>query len=363
MTGNWKTVRMILVVFVIAVLGTVSIAFSQSADDDVFAVVKVTNPEDVVAQIGMLVDKVEPGMGAMVNGMAMGQLQMLLKNPQWAGIDKTGDFTVVVMDPMKYPSPVALVLPMTNATEYVDILKQAMTGGEEVDGAMKFGQEGAQQMFFASSGNLGVLADNVAMVTSVKALIDAESPALKTASVAQGQLTASVAVTKIMASVRPMIEGFSQMMIMGMTQNMAGGEEGAQPPTAAITGALQAELNALLGLLDQTAKVELGISVDPGQGLRLMKAAFPLPDTAMANFFAAQTPKKSEMLGYLPGDAALVASGSMNFTPEFIEGYAAFARNLGSMAGSDDPAAAEKMVQFTKEAMAAFGGGLRVKCV
>ena len=71
MTRNWKTVRAVVVVLVVIVLGTVPVAYSQSAEDDVFAVVKVINPENVVAQIGMLVDKVEPGMGAMVNGMAM----------------------------------------------------------------------------------------------------------------------------------------------------------------------------------------------------------------------------------------------------------------------------------------------------
>ena len=53
----------------------------------------------------------------MVNGMVMGQLQMILQNPQWVGIDKTGEFSVVVLNPMTAPSPVAVLLPLTSEDE------------------------------------------------------------------------------------------------------------------------------------------------------------------------------------------------------------------------------------------------------
>jgi hypothetical protein len=355
-TGLKKFSVSMLVALIIMAVGPLSVAYSQMADDDVFGVIRVTNPEDVVAQVGMLVDKVEPGMGAMVNGMAMGQLQMLLKNPQWIGMDKTGEFTVIVLDPNKYPAPFALLVPLTNEGEYVEVLKQAVPGFEEVDGVIKFGEEGMPQAYFVSAGALGVLADNAEVATQVKALVDGGSQALKSAPIVKGQVTASIALTKVMVSVRPMIEGFAQMAVMGMTQEMAEDEAaaGAAEPMA---GMLQSEINTILGLLEQTDKLELGLTVNPDEGARLMEVIVPVPDTALAKFFAAQSPEKSDMLGFLPVDSALVSSGSINFTPEFIDGYAEFSKAIGSAASPEDVESAEKMAQFTKDAMMAFAGG------
>jgi hypothetical protein len=284
---------------------------------------------------------------------------MLLQNPQWIGMDKMGEFSVVVLDPMKYPSPVALVVPLTSEAEFIDVLKQAMTGGEEVDGVLKFGEEGMQQMYFAGAGATGVLADNTAVAAQVKALLDAGSPVFKSEPKVKGQITASVAMTKVMASVRPMIEGFAQMAVMGMTQEMAE-DDTAAGAAAPMAGMLQAEIATILGILEQVDMLELGVSVNPDEGVRLMKAVMPLADSSLANFFAAQAPEKSDMLGFLPADSALVSSGFITFTPEFIDGYAEFSKAISAAASPDDVEGAERIAQYTREGMMAFAGGFAV---
>ncbi len=353
--GCKKFVVGVLLSMAMLIVGPLA-AYSQPADADVFGVIKVTDPEGLVSKIGLLVDNVEPGMGTMVNGMAMGQLQMLLKNPQWVGVDKMGEFSVVIMNPMMYPSPIALLLPLTSEAEFVDVMKQAMTGGEDVDGVLKFGAEGTQQMFFAGAGSVGVLADNAALAAQVKALAESGSPLLNVAPVVNGQISASIALSKIMTAFGPMIEQYSQMAVMGMSQGMAEDEAaaGAAEPMANM---VQSELDTVIGLLQQADMLELGITVNPDDGVRVMESVKALPDSGLAKFFAAQAPEKSDMIGFLPADSALVSSGSFVLTPEFIDGYAAFSKAIGAAATPEDAAGAEKLAQFTKDMLMASAGG------
>jgi hypothetical protein len=343
-TGIRKCVVCVLLSLTVFVMSPA--AYSQPAEADVFGVIKITDPEGLVGKIGQLVDHVEPGMGMMVNGMVMGQLQMLLKNPQWVGVDKVGEFSIVVLNPMTHPSPVALVLPLTSEADFVGVMKQNMTGGEDVDGVLSFESNG-MSLFFAGAGNMGVLADNADMVAAVKDLIEADAPILKDAPVAKGQITASVAFSKIMTELAPMIEGFSQMAMMGMMQDEA---------TAGMADVLQAEMNTVIDLLQQTDTLELGITVDPDAGVRLMEAVKAVPGSAMANFFAAQAPAKSDLLGFLPADAAVVSSGVIAYTPEFIEGYANFSKAISLAASPEDAAGADRMAEYVKEMMLTTDG-------
>ncbi len=354
MQRRWKRcVVGMMLSMILLVVGPLA-ASSQPADIDVFGVIKVTDPEGLVAKIGMLVDNVEPGVGAMVNGMAMGQLQMILQNPQWVGVDKLGEFSVVITNPMM-GSPAALLLPLTNEAKFVDTMKQAMTGGEEVDGVLQFGEEGMQHMFFAGAGSVGVLADNAAMVAQIKALVESGSPLLDADLTVKGQITASIAMSKIMTAFGPMIDQYSEMAVMGMSQGMAEDEAdaGAAEPMANM---VQAEINSLVGLLQQIETLELGITVNPDDDVRVMKAVKAMPDSEVAKFFAAQAPEKSDMLGFLPADAALVSSGSLELTPEFIDGYADFSKAIGAAASPEDAASADKMAQYTKDMMLAGSG-------
>ena len=53
----------VLVVMMSMTLGLGNLASAQAPEDDVFAVVKISNPETLLPAIGALVDKFQPGMG------------------------------------------------------------------------------------------------------------------------------------------------------------------------------------------------------------------------------------------------------------------------------------------------------------
>lgn len=351
------TVRMMLVSFVFTVIlvGMLPAAFAQAPTDDVFGVIRITNPEGSLAEVAKLIDKVTPGMGQMATGMATMQLQQVLQNPEWKGLDKAGEYTVVVLDPMKNPSPVAIIVPVIGKDDFVNVLKQSKTGGEEVNGIYKFGQD-TQLLFAAFTGKSGILADNEQIVTQVKALVDSKNAFITQAPLVKGQMTASVAVSKIIAATKPMLEGFTQMMMMGMQQGAAQEQQGAaQPPVAELQNVMQAEMNALIGLLEQTDTLQLGIAVNADDSVRITQIVAATANSAMATFFAAQAPKKTTLAGFIPADSAVIATAAMKFTPEFIAGYADFSKAISTAMNAQDAATADKMAQLTKDSMALMG--------
>jgi hypothetical protein len=349
--------------------GSLNVTYAQSADAGVFAVVKLSNPGDFIAKTSQFAEKLQPGMGAMINSMMVGQ--MVFKNPNWAGMDLAGEYTAVVLNPMMYPqSPVALIAPVTSKDEYLGILSQSLTGGEEMEGIHSFTQPNQRGFFAAFTGDTAILGEDTNVVTQVKALVEANDPILTEVSAVKGQLAAFLPVSKILTAVRPMIDGFRQMMMSGMGQGMPQGEgaqsegaqpegeqpESAQPPIEPIKNILQAEIDMLLSLLEQTEKLQLGVDVQPEEGLRLSKAVFPVEGSNVAKFLMVQSPQKSSLLGFIPADSAIVGSGSIKFTPEFIAGYAEFTKAISSAASETDPAMADKMAQWTRDILEAFGG-------
>jgi hypothetical protein len=238
------------------IAGSMNMTYAQVTDADVFAVIKVNDPDGFIANIGKLVDKVEPGMGAMVSGMILGQMQMILKNPEWIGMDKTGEYTAVVLNPMTYQQPVALIVPVTGKDEYLNILSQSLTGGEEMDGIYTFADPTQKEMFFAFAENIGILADDASVAGQIKALVAEKNPVLTEVPTVKGQLTVSLPVKKILTTVRPMIDGFKQMLLPGMGAEMPKeGEvqpEGEQPegtppqPPEAVKNMLLTEIDMAL---------------------------------------------------------------------------------------------------------------------
>jgi hypothetical protein len=359
----WKRCGFLSVLFMICIICvTGHLAHAQSVEDDVFAVIKVEHPDAFIANIGKLVDQVEPGLGTMTSGMILGQLQQLvLKNPEWRGMEKAGMYTVVILDPMKYQSPLAVVAPLTDKDEYVGALSQTMGASEEVGGVYTFGKElSTPNMFVAITTDMSVISDDDSVTRLVKTLVAANSPILTDVPVVNGQLTASLSMSKILVSVRPMIEGFTQIMMMGMEQGMAQSGEGqpeeAQPPMEPFKNVLQTEIDVALALLEQAETLQLGVTIRPEEGIRLTKAVFPVAESSMAKFFAAQSPQRSPLLGAMPADSALIASGFINFTPEFITGYTEFSEAVGSIMAGEDASAAENMTQLTEDAFVVFGG-------
>lgn len=355
--GRKSVVKSLVVLVVVCIFfGTVNIGYAQVPEADVFAVVKVNNPQELMPNIAQFIDKFQPGMGGMINPMMVGN--MVFNNSNWAGMDMAGEYTAVVLNPMKYPqAPFALVFPLTNKDEYISALSQTLAGGEEMEGIYSFTRPTQKILFATFTGNAGVISDSKDVALQVKMLVENDSPILKEAPAVKGQISALLFVKEILLTMRPMIEMFKQQMLMGMQQGMGegAGEDVQPPPVEGIANILQAEVDILLSLLDQTEKAHLGVGFE-SDGLRLAKAVFPVSGSNMEKFMAAQTPKKSSLLGFIPEDSGIIGSVSLNTTPEFVDGYVAFVKMMSDPDPTTDEAIAEQMVGWIKQGLEVFNG-------
>lgn len=344
------------------VFGVVESARAQSPEADVFAVIKVSNPQELIPSIAQFIDKFQPGMGAMADPMMIGD--QVFSNPEWVGMDMAGEYTAVLLNPMKYPqNPVALVVPLTNKDEYLGVLSEMLAGGEEMEGIHTFTRPDQRSFFLSFAGDKGIITESQDVSMQVKALIDGDSQLLKEVPVVKGQVTAFISVNKVLMTVRPMIEMFKQSLLMGMQQGMPQGEgegvqppppEGAQPPPG-VQNILLAEIDMLLSILDQTEKLQLGVGLE-ADGVRLSKAVFAVSGSNLEKFMAAQTPKKSSLLGFIPEDSGIMGSASLNTTPEFVDGYVAFVKMMSTLDPTTDEARAEQIVGWVKQGLEVFNG-------
>lgn len=349
------------IVFMLVVALSLSIsmhlAYAQAPDADVFAVINLSNPEAFIPSVGQFIDKFQPGMGGMVNPMMVGN--MVFKNPNWAGMDMAGDYQAVVLNPMKYPqSPYALIMPVTNKDEYLGGLAQNLTQGEESNGMYTFTQPNQKNIFVAFAADKGILAENADVAAQAKQLVEGNNEVLSEVPAVKGQLTAFVSVSKILVTMRPMIDMFKQQMMSNMQQGMPqteGSAEGAPAPAPGLQNVIQQEVDMLLAILDQTDQLQLGVGVEES-GLRLSKAVFGVSESAFEKFMAAQTPQKPNLLGVISDDAAVIGSGTINLTPEFIEGYVNFMKGISAVGKATDQATVENVANWARQIMQVFAG-------
>ena len=345
-----KRVVQAIVVFSVICLtfGTIQTTYAQAPEDDVFAVVKLNDPQTLLPAIGQLVDKFQPGMGGLINPMMVGN--MVFKNPNWTGMDMAGEYSVVVMNPMIHGNnPLAIIVPLTNNDEYMGALSQMLTGGEEADGIYTFTQQNQKNVFVALAGNSGILTESSEIAAQVKSLVEANSQLLSEVPVVKGQVTASIALNKILVALQPMVDMLKQQLLMGVPQG-AGEGSGEE-----LKQTVEAELNVLLSLISQMDKIQLGVGLEP-EGVRIAKAVLAMSDSNLEKFMAAQSPQKSSLLGVIPADSAILASGTINFTPEFTAVYIHFLKAMVGVAEDMDEETLGKLVGWAEKAFAVFGG-------
>ena len=80
----------------------------------------------------------------------------------------------------------------------------------------------------------------------------------------------------------------------------------------------------------------------------------------LAKFMEAQTPQPSNLLSVVPADSGVLMTGSINFTPEFKEGYVGFLKSMVNAGEAADQAMIEKLAAWAEEALEAFGGDFAV---
>ncbi len=336
---------------VVMMVGSSIPAVAQSPESDIFGVIHVKNPQELLPTIAQFVDTFQPGMGGMVNSMMVGN--SVFFNPQWTGMDMTGEYTIVVLNPMKYAqAPFAVVFPLTSQDEYLGAVSQTLTGGEDVDGIYTFTKPTQQNMFVTFAGDAGIMSDSQDVAAQVKGLLESESAALQETMKVKGQITGLLAMQDIFTALKPTIEMFKQQMLSGMQQGMAEGEKEGMPPAAGMTKIVQTEIDMVLGLVEQTQKAHIGISFEEN-GLRLSDAVFPVSGTSLEQFMAAQTPTSSSLLGLMPGDAGILASGAIELTPKFIERYLEFTKVMMSATPEAD---VQKAMDLGRQYFEIFGG-------
>lgn len=141
---------------------------------------------------------------------------------------------------------------------------------------------------------------------------------------------------------------------MGMQQGMSEGEDESSSADA-MAEIAETEFDIALSLLSQSETVQLGISLEDA-GLRLSKAVFAAADSDLGAFMEAQNPKKSALLEMLPSDSAVLMSASIEFTPEFQEGYLNFFEMMLGLDEEMDDATLETLLGLVESAFEAFGG-------
>jgi hypothetical protein len=239
-------------------------------------------------------------------------------------------------------------------------------------------------------GKAGILAPNQNLLTQTRTLLAEQSPVLREPAVAPGQIAANLVFSRILPVVTPFLEIFKQLLLSSVTpspvtpqpatpqssNNAASGVATATPEqvpanqgipqpgqgnltpeqATAIRNTLALEIDTLIALLKQIERVQFGVQVQPEQGVRITKTVFPMANSALAKFSAAQTPQKSELLGVIPADSALIGSGLFNFTPELIAEYADLTKKIGNLTPGANPGEIAKMAQWTASIAQSFGG-------
>ncbi|GAK52420.1 hypothetical protein U14_03671 [Candidatus Moduliflexus flocculans] len=357
---NTKKLIVALMIACVTILG-VEFAQAQAPEDDVFGVVHVKNLDALLPKIGAFIDQFQPGMGGMVNTMMVGN--MLFHNPNWAGMNAAGDFTAVILNPMKFPgNPVAILAPVTNKDEYLKALGQTLTKGKETNGVLAFTTPEQKGLFISVVGDQAIMTESAEVAALAKSLVDGKSALLSDAHVVKGQISASLSMAKLMTAMQPMIDMFKQQMLMSLEQGTnAQGEAQTDQQKAeaqAVKGIVEAEVDVFLSLAAQVDKVQWGVGFEDN-GLRLAKSVLALPNTNLAKFMAAQKPKTSDLMGVIPADSAILMSGSIMMTPEFKNGYVEFMKAITTAAQTAQAADAktiETVATWAQAILNAFGG-------
>jgi hypothetical protein len=353
----------ILLGFVL-LLGTDNRVGSQpvSKSEEVFAIISLNNPGQLIKDIGQLVESIQPGMGVLVNSAVVGQA--IFKNPTWAGMDMGGKYLAVILNPQKYSqSPYAITIPLTHRAGYLATLSQSLKKEKEEGGIYTFKEPASEKRVFVTfTRKVAILSENKEVARQVKELVEKNNPALKSTPLVKGAITASVPVSKILTTFQPMIEAMKQQMLMGLEkqtrppQQEESKDQASQTPlqAEAVKKILQTEVDLVLSILGQIETLDLGINVK-AEGLRISQSILSVKGSNVANFINLQSPQKSSLLGFIPSDAGIIGSISLKVTPEIIQGYIDFLKIIYGATPGVDPGTIDHLSQWITEFFKAFG--------
>lgn len=298
-------------------------AYAQPMNEDVLAVIRVNNLNDLLMNIGQLVDKVQPGMGAMINPMMVGQ--MIFANPGWTGMDITEEYKVIVLNPMLYAgSPFAIIAPLSDNDTYLNLLSQSLQVNEEADGIYNFMWPTQQNMFVAFTEKAAILSANEDSAMQVKTFVEERKQVIDEIPDVEGQLRVFFPVKKILTTFRPVIDLMLGVMQQDSEENEQETEGMLQFNADTWSDSLEQTLAKIISLLGQLQKLYLGVNIQP-EGIKISTKTFALKDTPFSDFIAVQKPQRLSMLKTLSPNtnAHVLFSFAIDTStdPEWLESF------------------------------------------
>jgi hypothetical protein len=233
-------------------------------------------------------------------------------------VDMSKPLVLVVMRKDLYgDQPIALVATVKEFEKFAADLKGQTT---ETPGLMKGQNEELGDVYFGKKGTFIVLGPTEAIVKAVieskegfEASMDASSRKL----MGNSDIFVRVNVQSLGQFIQPALMGFGAMMQMSAMGGMdgMGGEEGEDAQKAdknkAQMQAMQAAgamINALVGFINETNSLDLGVKLDP----EIVQMGFALnfkPGQEMASVLAAQKQTDKPLIKGVAGDGFAFAAG------------------------------------------------------
>lgn len=232
--------------------------------DDLIAVLSVSSGKAAVDRAAGYANSVSPGSGAVLQLPMIAQaLASAVGAPALDGLDLNKPLHLLVLDPKKHASPVVIVGAVADEAK----LKKTPGVTVQIDsGQAAVGPDAAVKA--AGKYGLSVLARRAAPAAT----------------------TVSASVGKIVARYREDIANFRKQMAQTM----------AASPSPGIAKVLDAEIDLVLKLADQTDEIRIAADVDAGDAY-LDIALVPKPGTTFAKVNAAQKAGiKTDLLARLP---------------------------------------------------------------
>ena len=281
--SNWR--RLVAGLVVAGVLAAaVAPAHAGSA---MLGRVCVRDIKGLIDKVGNLVEKVAPGSGAQVTAGAT----MMLQGAEWAGVDWSKPATVAILSgkPFGKAEPaVVAILPLTDPGKFRQAREQAAKPNQNFD----------------VRGNFGLITQDegaLAAITPKRLELYTQFPKLAGSADVYATFYITRAVTEYEAEIDQAMQK-AQEQVAGM---------GAAGPFA-VAAKAQKAVAPLAKLAGKQARRVSMVWKFNDDSLDVTGRLYAAPDSQLAAFFAGQPGETTDLVKYLPSDAAVAMAGKLD---------------------------------------------------
>jgi len=338
-------IAMLCVVIALLLGAALAGAQEQTLPQDCVAYVHCENLGRALDNLRQFIDTIQPGMGQTVQMLIM----QVLKNPMMMGVDQSGSFSLVVLNPEKYDPPQVAVIPYIDQSQILT----GMTGRDRKIGPTETGvtayarqefdkeafdkatpeqKQNFQQFMKEKKYFIGiaprhvVYADNEAACALVTGWIKSGTLNLMGVSGVKADFVAGVSVSELMRiyrdKIKEKIAPLKGAIQMGVQMQQPGAGAAPGDPMV-LTKLLDVYLDGLISAAEQIDMICAGLQLG-SDGMRIKASLTAKDGTTLSDFFLAQQPAEQDLLRYLKPDAVLVAGARMKITDGLREGILGF---------------------------------------